>query len=445
MQPALRVQNVSKRYALGNTLSGSLNLTETARRFAKSTMQKLRSLVQPGSHLNETNSFWAVRDVSFEVQPGEAVGVIGRNGAGKSTLLKLISRITEPTQGRIEIRGRIGSLLEVGTGFHPELTGRENIYMNGSVLGMTRREINSKFDRIVEFAEIGKFLDTPVKRYSSGMYVRLAFGIAAHLEPEILIVDEVLAVGDANFQKRCLDRMLELVRSGRTVLFVSHNMQQIPNLCQRAIMLERGQLIESGNAREVTQSYMDRLLQDTRTGDLSDKARTGDGRAKFVRAGLVDGDGRPVSVFTSGDDLVLHMDIDASEDLPDANILITVQNLYGTRLITGWSDESHFPIHLKRGRQGFECRIRNVTIRPTNSILISLRIALANTTIIDAVENAILYDVVGDQRTKHLYANTDLGFMAYETVWRQVPPAGISSTEPNLASSMKLANEPFGV
>ncbi|MBL8865931.1 MAG: ABC transporter ATP-binding protein [Planctomycetia bacterium] len=423
MNPALRVENVSKRYGLGAQVAGDLNLTETARRFARGTIQKFRALLRPGSQLDDSNSFWAVRDVSFEVRPGEAVGVIGRNGAGKSTLLKLISRITEPTQGRIEIRGRIGSLLEVGTGFHPELTGRENVYMNGSVLGMSRREIAAKFDRIVEFSEIGKFLDTPVKRYSSGMYVRLAFGVAAHLEPEILIVDEVLAVGDANFQKRCLDRMMELVRGGRTVLFVSHNMQQIPNLCQRAIMLDGGRLIESGSARAVTQSYLDRMLKDTRTGDLRAKPRTGDGRAKFVRAGLVDAEGRPVSVFTSGDDLVLHMDIESSVDLPDANILVAVQNLYGTRLVTGWTDESHFPIHLRKGRQGFECRIKNVTIRPTNSILVSLRLALANTTLIDAVDNAIACDVVGDARTQHLYANTDLGILAFDTEWKSVPPA----------------------
>ena len=424
MYPSLRIENVSKRYAIGANLDMMVgdqpNITESAKRLARGVYQKLRSLVWPGM-VDENHSFWAVRDISFEVQPGEAVGVIGRNGAGKSTLLKLISRITEPTQGRIEIRGRIGSLLEVGTGFHPELTGRENVYMNGSVLGMSRREIAAKFDRIVEFAEIGNFLDTPVKRYSSGMYVRLAFGVAAHLEPEILIVDEVLAVGDANFQKRCLDRMMELVRGGRTVLFVSHNMQQIPNLCQRAIMLEQGRIVESGAAQTVTQHYLDRMLQDTRTGDLRNKPRTGDGRAKFVRAGLVDDEGRPVSVFTSGDDLILHMDIEASEDLPGANILVSVQNLYGTRLLTGWSDESRFPIHLKRGRQGFECRMKNVTIRPTNSILISLRIALANTTLIDSVENSIVYDVVGDARTQHLYANTDLGIFACDTVWKAVP------------------------
>ncbi len=423
MYPALRIENVSKRYAIGQNQTGDLNLTEIARRFASGTVQKLKALIRPGSQLNDQNSFWAVKDVSFEVFPGEAVGVIGRNGAGKSTLLKLISRITEPTKGRIEIRGRIGSLLEVGTGFHPELTGRENIYMNGSVLGMTRKEINAKFDRIVEFSEIGTFLDTPVKRYSSGMYVRLAFGVAAHLEPEILIVDEVLAVGDANFQKRCIDRMLDLARSGKTIVFVSHSMQQIPRLCQRAIMMESGRLIEVGNAQDVTQSYLDRLLKDTRTGDLRDKPRTGDGRARFVRAGLVDDSGRPVSVFTSGDDLIVHMDIESATDFSDANILVTIQNLYGARLVTGWTDESHVPVQLKRGRQGYECRFKNVPIRPANSLLINLRIALGNTTLIDNVENAVVVDVVGDFRTQHLYANMELGMFAYDTEWRAVSPA----------------------
>lgn len=427
MKPALRVENVSKRYALGaNTtmMVGDLpNLTESAKRLAKGTYQKVRALLRPGAFADETNSFWAVKDVSFDVNPGEAVALIGRNGAGKSTLLKVLSRITEPTQGRIEIRGRMGSLLEVGTGFHPELTGRENVYMNGSILGMSRREINAKFDQIVAFSEIGKFLDTPVKRYSSGMYVRLAFAVAAHLEPEILIVDEVLAVGDANFQKRCIDRMMELSRSGKTILFVTHNMQQIPRLCQRAVMLERGEVVEVGPAGDVTQHYMDRLLQDARTGDLRNKARTGDGRAKFVRAGLVDRDGRPLTVLTTGDDLILHMDLEAAEDLPDANILVAVQTLYGTRLISGWTDESHFPVKLTKGRQGFECRFKNVAIRPGNPIMVSLRVALENQTVLDLVENAMVYDVVGDERSRHLYTNTELGVIAYDTEWKRVPAA----------------------
>ncbi|MDA8235877.1 MAG: polysaccharide ABC transporter ATP-binding protein [Clostridia bacterium] len=200
--------------------------------------------------------FWALKDISFEIKQGERVGIIGRNGAGKSTLLKVLSRITEPTTGRIALRGRVASLLEVGTGFHPELTGRENIYLNGAILGMTRSEINKKFDEIVEFAEVEKFLDTPVKRYSSGMYVRLAFAVAAHLEPEILIVDEVLAVGDAQFQKKCLGKMKDVGKEGRTVLFVSHNLTAIRTLCTRAILLRQGMIIADETAAQAVSKYM---------------------------------------------------------------------------------------------------------------------------------------------------------------------------------------------
>jgi len=205
---------------------------------------------------SQSDHIWALKDVSFEVNRGEAVGIIGRNGSGKSTLLKILSRITAPTEGCVEVHGRLGSLLEVGTGFHPELTGRENIYLNGAVIGMKRAEVNRKFDEIVAFAEIEKFLDTPVKRYSSGMYVRLAFAVAAHLEPEILIVDEVLAVGDAQFQKKCLGKMGDVAREGRTVLFVSHNMSAIRQLCPRSMLLENGRILQAGPASEVIDSYL---------------------------------------------------------------------------------------------------------------------------------------------------------------------------------------------
>jgi lipopolysaccharide transport system ATP-binding protein len=222
--------------------------------------RKAKSLLNPRSVFRNSQSsiedFWAIKGVSFEVKEGEVVGIIGRNGAGKSTLLKILSRITEPTKGRITLRGRVASLLEVGTGFHPELTGRENVYLNGAVLGMTRTEIRSKFDEIVSFAEVEKFLDTPVKRYSSGMQMRLAFAVAAHLEPEILIVDEVLAVGDAEFQRRCLGKMNEVCESGRTVIFVSHNMQAVRQLCERAIWLERGQVRAMGRSDEMVEQYL---------------------------------------------------------------------------------------------------------------------------------------------------------------------------------------------
>ncbi len=419
MKPAIRAENLSKRYRIGANPTGDLNLTESVKRIVRGTFSKVRSLVRTDAPEDE-NSFWAVKDISFEVPRGEAIGVIGRNGAGKSTLFKLLSRITEPTHGRLELRGRMGSLLEVGTGFHPELSGRENIFMNGSILGMSRREILAKFDQIVEFSEVGKFLDTPVKRYSSGMYVRLAFAVVAHLEPEILVIDEVLAVGDASFQKRCIDRMIQLAQSGKTILFVSHNMQQIPRLCQRAVMLERGQMVEIGPAGAVTQSYMDRLLTDARTNDLSTKARSGDGRARFSRAGLVDPEGRPLSVFTSGDDLILRMDITAKVAIADVDVQVIVQNLYGTRIVTGWSREVGFSIALHEGTQTVECRLKGVGLRPGHAIMMNLLAATGNGTILDSVDNAVVYDVVGDDRHRHLSTSADQGIVVYDNEWRAV-------------------------
>ena len=419
MKPAIRAENLSKRYRIGANPTGDLNLTESVKRIVRGTFSKVRSLVRTDA-VEDENSFWAVKDISFEVPRGEAIGVIGRNGAGKSTLFKLLSRITEPTHGRLELRGRMGSLLEVGTGFHPELSGRENIFMNGSILGMSRREILAKFDQIVEFSEVGKFLDTPVKRYSSGMYVRLAFAVVAHLEPEILVIDEVLAVGDASFQKRCIDRMIQLAQSGKTILFVSHNMQQIPRLCQRAVMLERGQMVEIGPAGAVTQSYMDRLLTDARTNDLSTKSRSGDGRARFSRAGLVDPEGRPLSVFTSGDDLILRMDITAKVAIADVDVQVIVQNLYGTRIVTGWSREVGFSIALHEGTQTVECRLKGVGLRPGHAIMMNLLAATGNGTILDSVDNAVVYDVVGDDRHRHLSTSADQGIVVYDNEWRAI-------------------------
>lgn len=419
MKPAIRTENVSKFYAIGRTPTGGRNLTETLRHSLGNTYRKMKSLMSPGGISD--NGFWAVNDVSFEIKPGEAVGVIGRNGAGKSTLFKLLSRITEPTKGRIELRGRLGSLLEVGTGFHQELTGRENIYLAGSILGMTRREINSKFKAIVEFAEIDSFLDTPVKRYSSGMYVRLAFGVIAHLEPEILIVDEVLAVGDAPFQKRCIDRMTQLTQSGKTILFVSHNMQQIPRLCRRALMLDRGKLVMQGTANEVVQAYMDRLLTDARAGDLRDKPRTGDGRARFTGLQIVDDASRPLSVFTCGDDMRIRLTIEAQSELNDVGVMAVVQTLDGLRVVSGWTKEMEFPVNLARGEQTLECHMKGVRIRPGQTIMFALRMELnGNGARLDHLDNVAVYDVVDDERHHHLSANPDLGAYVCDYDWRVV-------------------------
>jgi lipopolysaccharide transport system ATP-binding protein len=248
MSTAITVEELSKRYRIGELQSAYGTLRDSMAAAARRALQL--------DHHHHIEEIWALRDVSFEVAEGEVLGVIGRNGAGKSTLLKILTRITTPTAGRATIRGRVGSLLEVGTGFHPELTGRENVYLNGSVLGMKRREITSKFPEIVEFAGVERFIDTPVKRYSSGMSVRLAFAVAAHLEPEILLVDEVLAVGDAEFQRRCLGRMEDFSESGRTVVFVSHNMQTLAQLCDRAILLDQGRVERDGPSPEVVAYYL---------------------------------------------------------------------------------------------------------------------------------------------------------------------------------------------
>ena len=257
----IRVENLSKKYIIGHDRIatgaysyGSLrdSLAHTARGF----YQRLRHPLLPNQENIELEEFWALKDINFEINKGDRVGIIGRNGAGKSTLLKILSRITEPTTGKVTLNGRVASLLEVGTGFHPELTGRENIYLNGAVLGMTRVEIKKKFDKIVDFSGVEKFLDTPVKRYSSGMYVRLAFSVAAHLEPEILLVDEVLAVGDIEFQKKCIGKMNSVAAEGRTILFVSHNMKAISKLCNRAVLIGNGEIVKEGDPSEIIRTHV---------------------------------------------------------------------------------------------------------------------------------------------------------------------------------------------
>jgi lipopolysaccharide transport system ATP-binding protein len=253
-ESVIEVEKISKRYVLGHQRAKGDGLRHAVETAVRRPIEWLRQ--QKRAALDEVEDFWALKNVSFEVKQGEVVGIIGRNGAGKSTLLKILSRITEPTKGKIQIAGRVASLLEVGTGFHPELTGRENIFLNGAILGMNRVEIRQKFDEIVAFSEVEKFLDTPVKRYSSGMYVRLAFAVAAHLEPEILIVDEVLAVGDAQFQKKCLGKIGQVAKGGRTILFVSHNMAVMRQLCTSGLLLRQGSVLKSGTINEVVDTYM---------------------------------------------------------------------------------------------------------------------------------------------------------------------------------------------
>ncbi len=290
--PAIRVSGLGKRYRIGERVRYK-SLRETISNAVTRTFRG-------GRRAEET--IWALKDVSFEVAPGEVVGVIGRNGAGKSTLLKILSRITEPTEGRVELHGRVGSLLEVGTGFHLELTGRENIYLNGAILGMKRAEIDRKFDEIIAFAEIERFLDTPVKHYSTGMYLRLAFAVAAHLEPEILLVDEVLAVGDSDFQKKCLGKMGDVARGGRTVIFVSHNMAAVENLCDRALVLSQGGLMFEGDKSDAITQYL--RADGHPTDTLRDRRdRVGSGDVRFVGFELRDVRGTPLTAAHSGQDV----------------------------------------------------------------------------------------------------------------------------------------------
>jgi lipopolysaccharide transport system ATP-binding protein len=302
---AIHVENLSKQYRIGGPQARYKTIRESLTEAVQAPFRRLSSVVRGQSSTVSNETIWALKDVSFEVKRGEVVGIIGRNGAGKTTLLKILSRITEPTEGYAEIHGRVGSLLEVGTGFHPELTGRENIYLNGAILGMKRTEIERKFDEIVDFSGVEKFMDTPVKHYSSGMYVRLAFAVAAHLEPEILLVDEVLAVGDVQFQKKCLGKMGDVAKEGRTVLFVSHNMAAVENLCQSGILLDAGKVMMQDEIISVIHHYLETILPDVASVPLSSRIdRSGNGRIRLTGFHIEDKHGRRVAALQSGKDAV---------------------------------------------------------------------------------------------------------------------------------------------
>jgi lipopolysaccharide transport system ATP-binding protein len=331
-RPIITVEGLGKKYLLTHQRREPYTalrdvMAEKAKGLGRSLVRFFSGTGSPdtGTGLEE---FWALRDVSFDVNPGDRVGIIGRNGAGKSTLLKILSRITEPTEGRVRLRGRVASLLEVGTGFHPELTGRENIFLNGAVLGMMKAEIRRKFDEIVDFAEVEKFLDTPVKRYSSGMYVRLAFAIAAHLEPEILVVDEVLAVGDAAFQRKCLGKMEDVAsQEGRTVLFVSHNMAAIQTLCQRAIWLNAGKIEQDGESEPVINAY-GKHLQNANGFTATIKSLDGDIEVEQIR--LMDGNGESTSVYSPGSPITVEIRYHAKRPVHRPYIWIGIRSQFGS-------------------------------------------------------------------------------------------------------------------
>ena len=342
----IRVENLGKKYIIKHQQQGRSNYVALRDVMANGVKSFGRTVLKPGGK-KEANpaveEFWALKDVSFEIKRGDRVGIIGRNGAGKSTLLKVLSRITEPTTGRIALKGRVASLLEVGTGFHPELTGRENIFLNGAILGMGKVEIKKKFDEIVAFAEVEKFLDTPVKRYSSGMYVRLAFAVAAHLEPEILVVDEVLAVGDAAFQKKCLGKMEDVAKNeGRTVLFVSHNMGTIKSLCNCSILLSYGKIIECGNTSQIIDLYLRTAAKDQLgSGEIiwSDRQNApGEKELSLISLRLLNSDNLIQTHFDATKPIQIEINYEIFEKIKGMRLIIQVLNSEG---VTAFSSTDH--------------------------------------------------------------------------------------------------------
>jgi lipopolysaccharide transport system ATP-binding protein len=337
MVPAsIQIENLSKRYALGEASASYKTFRETLVRAASAPIRTIWS--RTGERRGASRpTIWALRDVSMSIEPGEVVGIVGCNGAGKTTLLKILSRITEPTRGRVVLRGRVGSLLEVGTGFHPELTGRENIYLNGAILGMRRVEINRRFEEIVAFSEVEQFIDTPVKRYSSGMYTRLAFSVAAHMEPEVLLVDEVLAVGDLAFQKKCIGKMDEIAEAGRTVLFVSHNMQAIRNLCPRTVVLDEGRIICDAPTSQAINRYNDvarnrRVEADTAQHDPDH--RRGSGSVRFTNIVVTDRKGEPRFEFEMGETILFRMSFRVTKTIPELLVAVGLRSSLSGEFVT---------------------------------------------------------------------------------------------------------------
>lgn len=391
MPPVIRIENLAKSYHIehGQPRSQYRTFRETLTDLATAPLRRIR-----GETNGRSEEFWALKGVNLEVQKGEVIGIIGRNGAGKSTLLKILSRITAPTTGRVELHGRVGSLLEVGTGFHPELTGRENILLNGSILGMTRREIQRSFDEIVEFSGVEKFLDTPVKRYSSGMYVRLAFAVAAHLEPEIMIIDEVLAVGDAEFQRKCLGKMQDVAGHGRTVLFVSHNMAAVQRLCQRAVLLCGGVVSEQGETAGVVERY----LRDNENGStqisaiLDGHCNRRPGSEIVLRKVQVFADGRESTVVPMGATLEILTTFQREPPIANMRFGIAIEDRSGQRLLA-FSPTLQAP-HLIREafQQGtFRCEIPCIRLLP-GSYYLTLIIG-SGAADLDRVDRAVMFTI----------------------------------------------------
>jgi lipopolysaccharide transport system ATP-binding protein len=392
----IRGEGLGKRYQRGVTADAGLR--HAMERFVKSPLAAFRR--------QKKEAFWALKDVALEVKEGEVLGLIGRNGAGKTTLLKILSRITKPTTGWAEIHGRVGSLLEVGTGFHPELTGRENAFLSGAILGMPKSEITRKFDEIVAFAELEKFIDTPVKHYSSGMYVRLAFAVAAHLEPEILLVDEVLAVGDITFQKKCMGKMGDVARAGRTVVLVSHNMAAINALSTRVIMMKDGGIVFNGPTAEATARYYSESLEVAESGaSLLERVREGNGKARFsaVSVQSLDAAGGRVEVAYPGCDLAIDFEIECRSDISGTNVAIIFYDMNGYRVIdTNTAQKGEFVSMAAGQKARGRFLLHDVLLKP-GKYFVGLFIGRDTMEVIDHIEHAVTLDVAeGEESSQHV-------------------------------------------
>jgi lipopolysaccharide transport system ATP-binding protein len=423
MSHIIEVDSLSKKYKLGAARPPEDNLREALVHGLRASWQVLRRGWGDGANSSGPEWMWALHNVSFRVEQGEVMGIIGANGAGKSTLLKILSRITDPTEGYVRLRGRVASLLEVGTGFHPDLTGRENIFLNGAMLGMKNAEIESKFDEIVAFAELEKFLDTPVKHYSSGMYVRLGFAVAAHLDPEVLIVDEVLAVGDISFQKKCLGKMGQFGESGRTILFVSHNIPAVLNLCQKAIVLEQGRLTFEGDAKGAVDYYVGAVSrEDCQCESHIVDLRNARGRPLryqpwLRKLALFTGDGKPFTgELALGAPMRIHVEFELREAITNFDVRVNFTDQYGQMIFTARSSyEPKRDWGSRSGVQEFVCELPEILFTP-GEYRIATGLVL-NDRCVDYVEDAHRLKVLGTD-----YYGTgkipSLGFFVQDQHWR---------------------------